>query len=169
METKDQISAAYLKLLAEQDAREISVTELAQTAGVSRMTFYRHFSSKEEVLAHYLGSVLWRPLGNAVDRGLAFWSLAYGRLFFSLMKEYAAELLVLERRGFAPLVLDSFNEKVGKLVADSSAPSSPYDTALASGAAYGMAFAWLHNGCREPADEMAAAFALFARKVSRSV
>lgn len=48
-ETRACITKALVKLTQEKALSSISVTELCQAAGVSRMAFYRNYRSKEEV------------------------------------------------------------------------------------------------------------------------
>lgn len=47
--TQESIKDALLKLLEAKPLREISVTEVARAAHVSRSTFYAHFNNLEEV------------------------------------------------------------------------------------------------------------------------
>lgn len=48
--TKGSIKCALLKLLDEKDYNDISISELTQRAGVSRMSFYRNFQTMDDVL-----------------------------------------------------------------------------------------------------------------------
>ncbi|MGM0214218.1 TetR/AcrR family transcriptional regulator [Enterococcus sp. AZ109] len=50
MDSKDKIKEALTTLLAKQCMDEIRVYEIAAAAGVSRVTFYKHFPDKEAVL-----------------------------------------------------------------------------------------------------------------------
>ena len=47
---KERIADALLDLLGEKSLTEISVSEITDRADVGRATYYRHFSSKEEML-----------------------------------------------------------------------------------------------------------------------
>ena len=55
---RHKIAYAYLELLRKKARDEISVTELAKAAGVSRMAFYRKFGSKWDVVDFYLGGIM---------------------------------------------------------------------------------------------------------------
>ncbi len=44
---------ALLALMEKQEFNKITITELCKKAGVTRLTFYRHFESKEDVLQDY--------------------------------------------------------------------------------------------------------------------
>ena len=47
------LTEALLRLMERKPFAEITVTEITQKAGLSRRTFYRIFTTREEVLAHY--------------------------------------------------------------------------------------------------------------------
>ncbi|WP_180272118.1 TetR/AcrR family transcriptional regulator [Actinomyces ruminis] len=49
---KDAMGDALLELMREKPFKKISAGEIASRAGLGRVTYFRHFSSKEEVLAH---------------------------------------------------------------------------------------------------------------------
>src|SRR5918996_3715435 len=49
--TRELILGALVKLLEDEDPGDISVPEVAQAAGVSLRTVYRHFPTREELFA----------------------------------------------------------------------------------------------------------------------
>ncbi len=51
-ESYELIMSAFLKLLNEKSFDEITLTEIANNAGVARMTLYRHFKTKEQILIY---------------------------------------------------------------------------------------------------------------------
>ena len=57
-ETRACITKALVKLTQEKALSSISVTELCQAAGVSRMAFYRNYDSKEGVFTARLEEVI---------------------------------------------------------------------------------------------------------------
>jgi len=48
--TKSSLQTALIYLMNEKNFDEITITELVKKAGVSRMSFYRNYNSKEDVL-----------------------------------------------------------------------------------------------------------------------
>ena len=50
----ESMTQALLQLMEKKPLDEISATELCDRAGVSRQSYYRNFSSKEEILSEYL-------------------------------------------------------------------------------------------------------------------
>ena len=71
--TRESLETALLYLLQKKDLRKISITELVQTAGVSRNAFYRNYKSKEEILSRHFGKttkkaiVAWQALQDKVQ------------------------------------------------------------------------------------------------------
>lgn len=56
-ESKKMIGDALLRLLKEEDFLDISISKITEEAKVSRMTFYRNFESKEEIIKSILQSL----------------------------------------------------------------------------------------------------------------
>lgn len=57
--SKKMLSDALIELLHQKSFNAISVGELVETADLSRRTFYRLFSTKEEILLYHIGQ-LWQ-------------------------------------------------------------------------------------------------------------
>lgn len=51
--TRKWITDALISLMEQKDFADISITEIVEKADVSRQSFYRHFSTKEEVFDEY--------------------------------------------------------------------------------------------------------------------
>lgn len=51
---KDCITTAFFELIKVKDFEKITICEIINKAGVSRMGFYRNFSSKENVIEEYV-------------------------------------------------------------------------------------------------------------------
>ena len=53
-ENQDRFCTARFTLMAQKPFERVTVTELCREAGFDRMTFYRHFSDKIDIIAYYL-------------------------------------------------------------------------------------------------------------------
>ncbi len=51
------ITDALLLLMRKKDYKDISITEICEKAGVTRMSFYRNFESKEDILKKWIAFV----------------------------------------------------------------------------------------------------------------
>ncbi len=66
----DALSAAALELFLKHGFEAVTVEEIAQTAGVSRRTFFRYYQSKEDVMVEYLDRDGERLLSELAARPL---------------------------------------------------------------------------------------------------
>ncbi|MFV0393506.1 MAG: TetR/AcrR family transcriptional regulator, partial [Coprobacillaceae bacterium] len=50
---KDSLTESLLLLMETKEYSQISITDIAKKAGVSRMAYYRNFDNKEDILEYY--------------------------------------------------------------------------------------------------------------------
>jgi len=55
--SKECIATALIELMKTKEYSSITITEIAKKSGMSRMTYYRNYTSKDDVLIQYLDSV----------------------------------------------------------------------------------------------------------------
>ena len=53
----ESITLALIQLMEKKDFHDISITELTKRAGVGRVSFYRNFEDKTDVLRKYLNDI----------------------------------------------------------------------------------------------------------------
>lgn len=63
--TRDTIVETALRLFAEHGYVGVRVEDIARASGVSRATFYKHFSERDDILAELLGRLL--GAGEAIE------------------------------------------------------------------------------------------------------
>lgn len=61
-ETKDRILQALISLMENKSYEEIKIKDILDLSGVSRRTFYRHFSNKNDLLNYYFNQLINRYL-----------------------------------------------------------------------------------------------------------
>ena len=154
LDAKNAISDAFFQLLGKEQIDDISVTQIADLAGVSRMAYYRNFHSKADIIQYYLDSsfeVLLKKVGPEPD----LWTLEYGKKFFKHVRENREMLLTLNECGYSGLILDAFNRAVEEMAGDMPFNSiDRYKLYCAAGASFNAAMLWLKGGCKEGIDEL---------------
>lgn len=68
VKTKRDLRTALVTLLKEQPFEKISVSEICQTAMINRMTFYKHFDDKYDLLNHTLDAIVENILQENQNR-----------------------------------------------------------------------------------------------------
>ena len=151
---KRSIANALLVLLKEQDFERISISELTRAAGVSRMAYYRNFTSKMKILDFYLDEIR-EELMSRTGKGAQLWTNEYGRAYFLSMKEHKDHILLLDRLGLSGMIIRKFTVSNEDLAGDMPSSSiERYRLYYVAGAAYNGTIHWLEGGCRESVEEM---------------
>ncbi len=161
---RHKIVRAYLALLKQRESEEISITEITQAAGVSRMAFYRKFQTKRDVVDFFLGGIMhWEVCWDeATGRERSIWELEFGIRFFEVMREHRDELLLLVDRGYATLLLRAINQTNECVAGDMPSSSiDRYRLYFLAGAGFNAMLIWLRDGCRESPEDMACALAAY--------
>lgn len=163
---RHQIADAYLELLKKKKAEEISVTEIAQGAGVSRMAFYRKFEDKDSVIDFFFGGVMhWEVAYNEeMGEDYNIWDIRFGERFFEAMKRHRNTVLLLVERGYSHVIVSCINRT--NECAGGDMPTSSierYNLYFLAGACFNSMLIWLRNGCKETPREMAQALAKYMR------
>lgn len=58
LRSQEWIQTALFQLMEKKQYSRISITEIADTAGLARQTFYRNFQDKDEILLKYLAGLM---------------------------------------------------------------------------------------------------------------
>lgn len=144
---------ALLKLLKEKPIDEITVSEITETADVARVTYYRHFHTKEEILyfkCHLIGERWYESLTEKQISNLEFLTTS----FFTMMDSIKEMLLILYRAELYHIVLLSLYNSIRESV-DISQKNSTYSAAFLSFGMFGILTEWIDNGCNKTPDELA--------------
>ena len=144
---KEKICGALLRLMRERSYSEITVTEIIREAGVARVSFYRNFGTKEDVVRYRLNQTVKDYLAPAPAPGrlrtydgiLRFWKLFAERKEL-LTAHYSEELTQ---------VLLDFLAKAGGQTDNGGESREDYYAAAYLGALFHMLRKWLRGGCKE--------------------
>ena len=86
---------------------DISIGEITAKAGVNRSTYYRNFSSKNEIIKFYFNKIIYEYL-ETVSKDIAF--SEYLLIMFTHFYKYKRELLQIYKNGVSYLILEALNE-----------------------------------------------------------
>lgn len=149
------LTEALISLLAKKPLENISISELVDTAGVGRASFYRNFERKEDILKAYLNTLFreWTdeyeesdgtPLSEQVRTMIAHFEKH--RSFYKLLNEKELTYLLKD------------------VIIGICGPKPEYEKTRAYAAAfvaytlYGWIDVWFQRGMVESADEIAELF-----------
>ena len=146
---KECITTALLKLMETTPFSEISITDLVKVAGVGRISFYRNFESKEEVISKHLTALLddwWKDYLKSEGLNLV-------EAIFEHYYKHRNLCILLYRQGLSHLSLQSIKEACGPKPEHTNIEA--YTTAYFSYGLYGWIEEWFKRGMQETPKEMA--------------
>lgn len=160
MEEKENLTRGYIfdafkHLLKSKKYDDISVCDITEKAGVSRMSFYRNFKSKDDLL--YQGiDVIFKNLRASFLQSENKSIYTISKLIFEIFKDYKQELFSIANNKVTQHIVEKVPEKLKENTeTDYMNKTSKYVPVFYYGAITTVLFDWLKNGAEETPDEMA--------------
>lgn len=153
--TKQYIFEAYKCLLEKKQYDEISVCDICEKAGVSRMSFYRNFESKEDLTMKGIEQIAENMRENLehLETVNHYYII---KEFFETFKQYKLIIPSFEGSEIAnSLLLVSTNKLNKNMPNDLINKTSKYIPIFYLSAISATLFEWLKDGTKESTDEMA--------------
>jgi len=149
----DALGRALLSLMAEKDIRKVTADELSARASVGRATYFRNFSSKEELLTAYL-VLRWRAYEKTEQlKRLPLSHPIRAQRYFEFCLSLRAENDLMIAQGCAGSILTAFET----IVSDADfGKTGGYGAAFLAYGLYGMFITWARGGWKETPQAMAA-------------
>ena len=148
---KQQITRTLIQLLEEKDINDISIKELCDTAMIGRASFYRNYSSKDNVISTYVHELIsnW---GEALEKNPEANIQNFFEHLFNHFAENKTFYLSLHKQGLSSILLDTIKKKM-ELTA--SLPNNDaYGRAWLAYGIYGLIEEWIGRGMVESPSEM---------------
>ena len=152
------LALALIDLMEKKPLEEISITELTKRAGVSRMSYYRSFDSKQHILEEHLQTIVRRFRLEGEKRGYlgkehGYEQLLYAYRFFRHHRRFA---LCLHNANLSSILLDGLNKYMDLYMLSADADfAKRYKTYAYAGALYNLYIQWLKSGMQESEEIMA--------------
>lgn len=147
---KECITTALLQLMQSKPFEKITICELVQKAGVGRVSFYRNFESKEDVIRKHLHNLLeewWRDYSGTTTNELV-------QAIFEHYYAHKELCILLYKQGLSHISLQSVKDSCGPQPEQSNVLA--YTAAFYSYGLYGWIEEWFKRGMRETPEEMSA-------------
>ncbi len=154
--TRIKIGETIIGLLDRKALSDIKISAIADGAGVSRMTFYHYYETKEAALVDYLSEIILSYVNELNGKGTDFERNSAEHLEFTLQffAEHGAFLLKLEKVGCYGILMDGVNQFLDINYKDEFGDSI-YNLYFYAGALLNVFMKWLKGGKKESAREIA--------------
>ena len=157
LSAKNCLAEALITMMQTERIEDIHIKTLVQKAGVSRMSYYRYFSSKKEILTYYMEYIL-QEYENTVEKNTNHFFQSYDHILESLIffRNYKDFALCLERSHLSYILMDSLNNYVQKQQGfDTEKAARSYPFYYYAGALYNIYMQWIKTDANEPAEKLA--------------
>ena len=154
---KRQITAALLDLLREKKLADISVSELTDRAGVGRVSFYRNYQTKEDILRKESDRLIqeWGKLYEANPES------APETLFpslFDFYREHRDFYTTLYEAGMSTIMMDTIISTIQ--ITPELQNLEAYMKSFWAYGIYGWMLEWIKRGMQESGSELIGLFQL---------
>lgn len=162
LRSREWLTNALLELMKDKPFHEISISEIAEKADLSRRTFYRFFSSKEEVICFHLGTI-WRTgaLQFSADKDHSYFHTI--RWYLELWYEHKDLALLLYRNDLISLLLQEYNHlfhevylmRKGNYPLAKQPEAMKYALSYSIGGLTNILWQWAGDGMQKSPEEIA--------------
>lgn len=162
--TRMCIGEALADLLKQSSLDEIKVSDIADRAGISRMTYYNYYHSKKEILADYLWEIVKEYIAETNEKKDigTFHDYAHILHCLNFFDQYTPFILTLVKSGLYSIIIDAINDYMLNEVYPKY-HGSVYELYYYSGAILNTFIRWIDNGKKETAEEIAGIIDSFLR------
>lgn len=149
---KNSITESLIKLMEEKRFKDISITELCARAGVSRISFYRNYKSKQDILVKKLikeAEEWWKRYTekNNIenDNNLSYFDIMSD--LFTHFKKLERIILLLYKNSLSHLLKANVYNSCGPKPEHSD--HNAYIRAMIAGSIFGLLDEWIKRGMKE--------------------
>jgi len=151
---KEYISESLMILMAKKNYSDISINEITDKAGVNRSTYYRNFSSKEDIIKFYFSNIMQIYLSDYHKSAVHSFENYMYTLFRHFYK-HKKELLLIYKNGLAYLILEELNRifeenRAGKNVSI----REQYNMYFHTGGIFNFYILWFSHDMKEMPEEL---------------
>lgn len=153
--TRNYIYEAFYFLLTKKPYDDINICEICAKAGVSRMSFYRNFKSKDDLLTKSIESIL-QNLKLNLQKEENINQYIVTKEIFATTAKFKDALQAFKNTDYLNKFIDSISERLFTFAPeDKINPTRKYIPIFYFNALAGVLGFWVNNGAKESPEDMA--------------
>ncbi|KFZ26591.1 MAG: HTH-type transcriptional repressor FabR [Candidatus Izimaplasma bacterium HR2] len=157
LRSRKWIFEALMKLMRENAFKDISISDITSEAGVARLTFYRNYNSKEDIIIHE-GRKIYDKLMDDLNKTVYEKDIIYNSIkkIITVFNDSANLFRLLLRDNLDYLIMQSFEIEISNIlkVIFGVDNTDKYKVKFYEGALFAIAVEWIKNSREESIDEM---------------
>ncbi len=147
----ESLTGAVLRLIKKKPLSKITISQLCETAGVSRVSFYRNYNSIDDIVVSYMKADTdkiwekWTKEQKSEDQNIDYWTDLFA--YFKSQSQIVTSL-----------INDGKEEIIKRLIFESGGPkpdmtpTQQYISAGIAGLIYGFISQWILKGMPDDID-----------------
>ena len=152
--TKHCLASALLELLEKKEYDEISIQDIVDKAGFSRMGYYRNFKNIDEILDYYLKEITenFFKTSGIFTKGTSVEKFVAGLFHYLCSEDVKNLFILLNKRRLQLHFYRYFAIAYSKLDYE----ADPYLYSFFGSGYFGIFYKWISTGCKESEEELVA-------------
>lgn len=146
------ITNSLFELMKVKPYNDISITEITDKANVNRVSFYRNFTSKEDIIDNWIKSTTQNFLSKSDISYQKDSTLDYFTKLFTHLENYKIEAMLIYKANLFNLLKNEFDSNLINL---HKKEYSNYKSYFLAGGIFNVYYFWLINGCKETPHQVA--------------
>ncbi|MCQ9627297.1 TetR/AcrR family transcriptional regulator [Cetobacterium somerae] len=152
IKTKNILANTLINMLKDKEYKNITITDIALKANINRSTYYRNFSTKDEVITFYFSNILKEFLKKIDEENEIFEN--YIKILFTHYFDYKEELILIYKNELFFLFLKSLKKILEIKNFKHLNIDSYYKIQYHSGGIYNFFSFWISRGMIEPPEKI---------------
>lgn len=157
-QSKNEIAESLLSLMKKKEFSSITNKNITDNAGLSHITIYRHFNSKDDIIKYYLDNIT----DNFIKTSKIIYTpnnfTNYIVKLFTHLENYKDIGILLYNANMIHYLKDEFDRI---FLAKAHNSDEEYKYSFLSGGLYNLYYYWIKNNCKETPQELATIFSDF--------
>ena len=146
------ITNSLFELMKAKPYNDISITEITDKANVNRVSFYRNFTSKEDIIDKWIKSTTQNFLSKSDISYQKDSTIDYFTKLFTHLEKYKTESMLIYKANLFNLLKNEFDNNLINL---HKKEYSNYKSYFLAGGIFNVYYFWLINGCKETPHQVA--------------
>ena len=156
--SKQLIQLAFYQLLLKKDFENISIKEICEKAGVSRMSFYRYYSTKEDVFIVFCDEA-FDKFFQEISHNPSLTIRDMFVLFFHGLLDYHREIDILKKSQRETILLSQFEQYASYIASKINVYTitkrvSPFTIPFFAGGLFNIVIRWSNRNYIDTPEEM---------------
>ena len=152
LSVSEYITISLFELMKVKPYNDISITEITDKANVNRVSFYRNFTSKEDIIDKWIKSTTQNFLSKSDISYQKDSTLDYFTKLFTHLENYKIEAMLIYKANLFNLLKNEFDNNLINL---HKKEYSNYKSYFLAGGIFNVYYFWLINGCIETPHQVA--------------